>query len=450
MAGTALTYSGWPWQHWLSLKPQATALYLGKKALTWQRLDQDIAKVPPLPASKGDYVALVARNDYQTLLVMLSAWQQGLRTLLLNPAFADGLTRQILDHAGIRTVIDPMAVALGASQTPSGISFDADRLLTLVLTSGSTGTPKAVTHTASNHLASADGLFSLMPFGDKDCWLLSLPLFHVSGLAIVWRWLCKGATLKIADTKGDALMMALEGATHASLVPIQLQRLLRAERPQSLHSVLLGGAVIPQPLVDDAEQKGIRCWCGYGMTEMASTITAKRADGRFSVGKTLPNRELRLSADGEVLVGGKTRSPGYFIKGQLHPLADRWFATKDRGEWRDGELCILGRLDNMFICGGENVQPESIERALSSFEGIEQVFILPQADPKWGSVPVAIIQGKVDEQAFLQKAKAMFPPHQVPRSVLTLPTNFGEGGIKLSRKALTEWLSNQSPKVNRP
>ncbi|MDF2184162.1 o-succinylbenzoate--CoA ligase [Grimontia hollisae] len=449
MAGTALTFSCWPWQHWLSLKPQATALYVGKKALTWQRLNQDIAKVPLLPASKGDYVALVARNDYQTLLVMLSAWQQGLRTLLLNPAFADGLTRQILDHAGIRTVIDPMAITLDRSLTPSGICFDADRLLTLVLTSGSTGTPKAVTHTTSNHLASADGLFSLMPFGDKDCWLLSLPLFHVSGLAIVWRWLRKGATLKIADTKGDALMMALEGATHASLVPIQLQRLLRAERPRSLHSVLLGGAVIPQPLVDDAEQKGIRCWCGYGMTEMASTITAKRADGRFSVGKTLPNRELRLSADGEVLVGGKTRSPGYFIKGQLHPLADRWFATKDRGEWRDGELCILGRLDNMFICGGENVQPESIERVLSSFGGVEQVFILPQADPKWGSVPVAVIQGKVDEQAFLQKARVLLPPHQVPKNVLALPDGFGEGGIKLSRKVLAEWLSNQSAKVNK-
>lgn len=449
MAGTALTFSCWPWQHWLSLKPKATALYIGKKALTWQRLNQDIAKVPLLPASKGDSVALVARNDYQTLLVMLSAWQQGLRTLLLNPAFPDGLTHQILDHAGIRTVIDPMAVALDGSLTPGGICFDADRLLTLVLTSGSTGTPKAVTHTASNHLASADGLFSLMPFGDNDCWLLSLPLFHVSGLAIIWRWLRKGAMLKIADTKGDALLTALNGATHASLVPTQLQRLLGSEKPSSLHSVLLGGAVIPQSLVDDAEQKGIRCWCGYGMTEMASTITAKRADGHFSVGQTLPKRALKLSADGEIWVGGETLSPGYLVKGKLQPLADKWFATKDRGEWLDGELRIHGRMDNMFICGGENVQPESIERVLLSFDGVEQVFVLPQADPKWGYIPVAIVQGRVDKPAFLQKARVLLPPHQVPKNVLALPDGFGEGGIKLSRKALAEWLSNQSPKVNR-
>ncbi len=122
------------------------------------------------------------------------------------------------------------------------------------------------------------------------------------------------------------------------------------------------------------------------MTEMASTVTAKRADGRFSVGQPLPNREVLLSDEGEIWVRGKTLSPGYLVNGVLVPLAEDWFATKDKGDWlaECQELRIVGRLDNMFVCGGENVQPEDVERQLSGYPGLTQLFILPVPHPKWG------------------------------------------------------------------
>ncbi len=56
-----------------------------------------------------------------------------------------------------------------------------DRFASMTLTSGSTGLPKAAVHHASAHLASAAGVLALMPFAAEDDWLLSLPLFHVSG-----------------------------------------------------------------------------------------------------------------------------------------------------------------------------------------------------------------------------------------------------------------------------
>ncbi|WP_407330911.1 o-succinylbenzoate--CoA ligase [Enterovibrio sp. 27052020O] len=445
-----IRFEQWPWQHWMSMHPDATAIVRDDAKISWQTLCADIDSVHfDVSLQTAAPIAVLSDNHYDTLVLMLAAWQRGLTTLMLNPAFPDRDRNDLLTHIGIDSLVTtPSGMMLNTSVNAPVFDYDAQRCLTLTLTSGSSGRPKAVAHTAENHLASATGLFSLMPFESSDCWLLSLPLFHISGLAIVWRWLAKGAVLKVADTRGEKLVTALDGVTHASLVPTQLERLVRGGKPASLHSVLLGGAVIPQHWVDQAEKQGIRCWCGYGMTEMASTITAKRADGYFSVGKPLPYRELMLSSNGEVLVNGKTLSPGYMIDGELVPLTRGWFQTKDKASWCTAnhdhqDLQIMGRLDNMFICGGENVQPETVERALIVFDGIKQLFVLPLADKTWGQVPVALIEGECDAQDFLAWAKTQVPPYQCPQRVFVLPTHLLASGIKVSRNALSDWLNSK-------
>jgi O-succinylbenzoic acid--CoA ligase len=95
----------------------------------------------------------------------------------------------------------------------------------MTLTSGSTGLPKAAVHTCAPILP-ARGVLALMPYGEEDDWLLSLPLFHVSGQGILWRWLLAGARLTVREKQ--PLEQALRGCTHASLVPTQLWRLLNA------------------------------------------------------------------------------------------------------------------------------------------------------------------------------------------------------------------------------
>ncbi|MEZ8131231.1 o-succinylbenzoate--CoA ligase [Enterovibrio norvegicus] len=463
-----INFPTWPWLHWREQRADATAIVLDDVAVSWQQLCRDIVRAQNTlqrhPFQHSDVqnhierIAIVGDNRYCDLVNMLASWQSGLQTLMVNPAFSHEFQATLLEDIGISHCLsfDDVFTNVDASlpferhdltkydQAPV-VSFISEECLTLTLTSGSTGLPKAVVHTADNHLSSAVGLFSLMPFNETDCWLLSLPLFHVSGLAVVWRWLLNGAVLKIAETKGDTLIRALDGATHASLVPTQLQRIISLGKPASLHSVLLGGAAIPQPLVDEAERMGIQCWCGYGMTEMASTISAKRADGRLTVGDVLPNREVRLSDAGEVLVKGGTLAAGYMVKGEIHPLTEHWFATKDKARWCDEshELQILGRLDNMFVCGGENVQPEAVERVLGQFEGVLQLIILPVDHERWGQVPVAVVQGRVEHDAFLEWAKQQVPAYQCPQAVLSLPENVGVSGIKLSRNALAQWLASQ-------
>lgn len=144
-------------------------------------------------------------------------------------------------------------LVLREGEGQGGVTWRAERLASMTLTSGSTGLPKAAVHTCAAHLASAKGVLALMPYGDSDDWLLSLPLFHVSGQGILWRWLQGGGRLTVREKQ--PLEQALQGCTHASLVPTQLWRLLNSHHPVALKAVLLGGAEIPVALTEQAREQ---------------------------------------------------------------------------------------------------------------------------------------------------------------------------------------------------
>ncbi|EDS8985421.1 AMP-binding protein, partial [Salmonella enterica] len=100
------------------------------------------------------------------------------------------------------------ALQIQKSTAAYAVAWQSQRLVSMTLTSGSTGLPKAAVHTCQAHLASAQGVLSLMPFGPQDDWLLSLPLFHVSGQGIMWRWLFAGARMTVRDKQPLEQMLA--------------------------------------------------------------------------------------------------------------------------------------------------------------------------------------------------------------------------------------------------
>ena len=321
---------------------------------------------------------------------------------------------------------------------------------TMTLTSGSTGLPKAVVHNVSAHLANAEGVCALMNFGKDQSWLLSLPLYHVSGQGIVWRWLYAGATLVLPK---EDFYQSIGEVSHVSLVPTQLQRwfdyLTEHPQPVQTQAVLLGGAQIPVKLTQMLSELDIRSYSGYGMTEMASTVFAKRSDGKIGVGQPLLGREFKLVNE-EVWLKGAGLAMGYWREGHIVPLtnAEGWFQTKDKAQWLDDELVIQGRLDNMFISGGENIQPEEIEKVIAQSDLVKQVFVLPQHDEEFGHRPVAIVEfhTSFNESAveslnvFLQGRLERF---KQPVAYYELPQDLIQGAIKISRKALADWLLQQ-------
>ncbi|QLR44020.1 o-succinylbenzoate--CoA ligase [Enterobacter sp. RHBSTW-00994] len=448
-----MSFPDWPWRHWCAHFASQPALRLDDESLNWQQLCERVDRLATgfhsQGVNEGDGVMLLAHNHPQTLLAWLALLQCGARVLPVNPQLPHPLLDVLLPQMTLRfsLVLNGAFAGLPAlvmREEPGhySVAWQPERLASMTLTSGSTGLPKAAVHTCAAHLASAKGVLALMSYRGEDDWLLSLPLFHVSGQGILWRWLQAGARLTVREKQ--PLEQALQGCTHASLVPTQLWRLLNTPHPIVLKAVLLGGAAIPVELTLKAREQGIRTWCGYGLTEFASTVCAKEADGEPDVGCALPGRDVRV-VEGEVWLRAQSMAAGYWRNGVLLPLvnAQGWFATRDRGEIHDGRLTILGRMDNLFFSGGEGIQPETLERVIATHPQISQVFIVPLDDAEFGQRPVAVVECEpgADITQFPVWVNDRLARFQQPVHWLILPAELKNGGIKISRRALQQWVN---------
>ncbi len=455
---------------WAKKRPDAIALEGTNSEVTWFHLDDAVNNMSQCLREQGidngDVVAAVSKNSVDLLLLYLACLNIGALCALLAPQPFSRLEAKLnvlgtdrvwlgKGHGKVMEHMTSQQKVTFSGWSPVDLSTSFFRhidwgevfynhpldLASIVFTSGSTAEPKAVAHSAAQHIASAEGLLQTLHFTPSDSWLLSLPMYHVSGLAIVWRWLFSGARLIIGE--GKDLQADLQGATHASLVPTQLQRLLEKGVKLPLTHVLLGGARIPVSLAQQAREQGIETWLGYGMTESASTVTAKIADGQEGVGDILPNRDLKI--DGKhIYIGGKTLASGYYRQGKLTPLThDGWFNTKDLGDWLDGELRVLGREDNLFVSGGENIHCESIERVLNERPDIHCAVVIPVADSEFGARPVAILAcDRMPEKLHLENYLAgQLEKYKWPIAYYQLPPELmSTEGIKVARQAVNQWF----------
>lgn len=333
----------------------------------------------------------------------------------------------------------------GVEKTRDQIRLPLDRGTTIVFTSGSTGRPKAALHTFGNHYYSALGSGANIALSGNDRWLLSLPLYHVGGLSIVFRCLLAGATITIPEP-GMRLGRSIAGleATHVSLVATQLRRLLE-ERVDlgGLKTILLGGGPVPDSLVEEAVSRNLPVHTSYGLTEMASQVTTTPPGASSAVlrtaGRILPHRDLSISEEGEVLVRGETLFAGYVEGAELELPTDEagWFHTGDLGHLdREGYLRIKGRKDNLFVSGGENIQPEEIEDSLARLEGVERAVVVPVPDAEFGERPVAFVLPADDSVGLDGLASTLeeeLPRFKIPVAFYEWPEDADPGRAKVNR-----------------
>jgi O-succinylbenzoic acid--CoA ligase len=340
----------------------------------------------------------------------------------------------------------PEALLREGKQRAESADIPHERPATIIFTSGSSGVPKAALHTFGNHYHSALGSNANIALRPGDRWLHSLPLYHVGGLSILFRCLLAGATVALPQpgtSPGESI--AGLGATHVSLVSTQLSRLLRESADLGgLEAVLTGGGPVPPSLVDEALARRLPLHTSYGLTEMTSQVTTTPPDASIeelrTAGRVLPNRQVSISENGEILVRGETLFAGYAEGEELdRPVdAEGWFHTRDLGELDEsGYLRVGGRMDNLFISGGENVQPEEIEDALCRLEGVDEAVVVPVPDEEFGARPVAFVRTDGGVRDLSRELESVLPRFKIPISFHPWPEE-ARRGMKVDRAALGE------------
>jgi fatty-acyl-CoA synthase len=333
--------------------------------------------------------------------------------LLASDDYAE-LARKAGTKVEIARIGDPTLEADGEVED---VARDDDPLL-LVYTSGTTGKPKGALLSHANCFWTNLSFDRTTSLRDGDVVLQVLPQFHVGGWNVqpllAW-W--KGATvvLEPAFDAARALdLIAEHGVTTMMGVPAMY--LFLAHEPgfavadlSSLRLAVVGGAPMPEALLETWIARGIEIVQGYGLTEAAPNVLClppEEATRKLGfAGKPYPHVDVALrdadtgalvegTGTGELVVRGPNVFAGYWRNAEATEaaFADGWLLTGDVAE-RDAEgfYRIAGRIKDMVISGGENVYPAEIEDVLHAHPAVLEAAVVGVPDERWGEACAAFV-----------------------------------------------------------
>ena len=207
----------------------------------------------------------------------------------------------------------------------------------------------------------------------------------------------------------------------------------------SLRLAVVGGAPMPEALLEAWHDRGVDIVQGYGLTEAAPNVLclppehARRKLG--FAGKPYPHVDVALRdsesgvlldgpATGELLVRGPNVFAGYWRDPAAtdEVLRDGWLATGDIAERDDeGFYRIAGRLKELVISGGENVYPAELEDVLHDHPAVAEAAVIGVPDERWGEACAAFVVLRPaparPRTSFAPTAAQQLARFKVPRSV---------------------------------
>lgn len=376
----------------------------------------------------------------------------------------------------------------------------ADALLEIVYTSGTTAEPKGVMITHGNVLANIRSLESevckvrrwLKPLL-RIAFVHVIPLSHLFGqmMGLLVPRLVEGRVVFSESQAPPALAQALRQHRASALVcvPQQLQlmadwllaqpggkpleaaqviaesgthwmpwrwwhwRKVRRRLGRRMWAFMVGGASLPRQLEDAWSALGYSVVQGYGLTETAPAITATHPFKlrRGAVGRRLAEAEIRIAADGEILVRGPMVSPGYFRNPQASAelVRDGWLHTGDLGRLdAEGNLIFLGRKKEVIVTGeGLNVYPQDVELVLNAQVSIRDSAVVARlagGQLQVHAVLVPAAAGADGLERAVRAANQLLEPHQRIRSFSVWPEPElprTASTHKLQRVGIANWVN---------
>jgi long-chain acyl-CoA synthetase len=317
--------------------------------------------------------------------------------------------------------------------------INPDSPFTFVYTSGTTGPPKGVVLTHRNIVWECEAMKGVLPVDESDEQLLFLPLAHIFAKLLEWVTVTKGSRIafaesiaKIKDNLSEVrptymcavprvlekvyigilgnrnasppakqkifdwafsvgrevskykqrreplpLALSLKNAIATKLVFGKIQAVLGGR----MKFLVSGGAPLSKEIAEFFHAAGVLILEGWGLTETTAGTCVNRPD-KFafgSVGVPVPGIEVKIAADGEILVRGGSVMKEYYGKPEATAEvidAEGWFHTGDIGVFEDGIVRITDRKKDIIVnAGGKNIAPQNLENALKATPFISQVMV---------------------------------------------------------------------------
>jgi len=441
--------------------------------------------------SPGERIAILSLNRHEFVATVLGAMRAGAVPVPINIKSAPDTVGLIvrdadaklvflepalkrLCPAGMRTVeyggnadnaferfLDPGAFA-AIEPGPETVAIQP-------YTSGSTGRPKGVllTHYGQNWsrliLAHTRGTTR------EDVILVAAPLYHKNALNAIKQGLTAGAMLPLLpqfDVERYIAAIGTYGATVISGVPTMMSMvlgrgaLLSRTDTSTVRTIMMGSAPSSPQLLTELPRAfpNARPLVVYGVTEGGPVPLVPHPEGKprppGSIGYPYPGTGAKLvggpdESTGELAV----RNPGVLLAYHNLPdetakrIRDGWYHTGDicRRD-RDGYYYFIGRTDDMFVCGGENIFPIEVETLLEKHPAVHQAYVMPFAHALKGEVPYAFVVLKPHVQAGEDELKAYAlahgPAYRHPRRIFFLGQLPLAGTNKIDRERLRLWVAD--------
>jgi fatty-acyl-CoA synthase len=464
---------------WLSDRarstPERVAADYDGRLVTYRELDEAADAFATAFAdagvSRGDRVATLTGNTPEHIAVLFACARIGAMLLPLSWRLsAPELTYQLEDAEPSLFLVEPeydeLAAATGkrferlavpAPGTRRDVAVDSDGLL-LIYTSGTTGKPKGAVLTHANCFWTNTSFDLMTGVHGDDVVLQILPQFHVGGwnvqalLAVL-----KGARIVLErQFEAERVLRLIEEKRVTTMMGVPPVYLFLAQLPgfedadlSSLERAVVGGAPMPEALLESWAARGTAIVQGYGLTEAAPNVLCLPAEDAVRkigyAGKPYPFVDVRLSAEDELQVRGPNVFTGYWRNEQATTDAftdDGWLRTGDIAEADDeGFYRIKGRLKDMYISGGENVYPAEVEAVLHEHPRVTDAAVVGVPHERWGEVGMAFVVAEgVSDDELIDHCVARLARFKVPRSVRfvdEIPRN-GLGKIQKQLLAVAE------------
>ena len=429
----------------------------------------------------GDRIGIVSLNRIEFVITLLGAMRAGVVPVPVNLKLPADAVAYILNDAGARIAFAEREVRRlipgGIRVVEYGADFDKfvdpgpfnafepgpDSIAIQPYTSGSTGRPKGVLLSHFGQNWSRLILAHTRGTTEKDVILVAAPLYHKNALNAIKQGLTAGAKLvllpqfdieRYIEAIGEYRCTVISGVP--TMMAMMLTRRDKLEKidKSTVRTIMMGSAPSSPQLIKElrATFPNAEPLVVYGVTEGGPVPLGPHLEGKprplGSLGVPYPGTEAKLVGgpgpdEGELVLKNPGNLLGYhnLPEETAKRLHDGWYYTGDicRRD-PDGFYFFVGRTDDMFVSGGENIYPGEVEALLQRHPAIHQALVMPFDHELKGQVPYAFVVprdgARVTEDEIKQFALANGPAYQHPRRVFFLKELPLSGTNKIDRERL--------------